>query len=162
MLRLVTKNNEESSVLPPATSKKQAGPLLDILPPNSFLQLVSLIDWMKRQFQMRYSNVHWSTGVENEWRGHSQQVKNRDILTFQKQNRSIMINMICCAEIDEKQELVLTIMAKVNGMTNIQLPHGAWKEYERENVKEDILKTFELQLKTLIDILYKNKTYVIS
>jgi hypothetical protein len=70
--------------------------------------------------------------------------------------------MICCAEINKNQELSITITAKGNGTTSNVLPLGVWKRYEQENDKEEILKTFELELKTLIDILYRNKDYVIS
>jgi len=155
MLQLVTKSNEENSCFPLPLSKKQIESSMTKTKPNSFLQLVSLIDSMKRQFSLRYPDIHWSTDEKIQWWGRNQQVENTDVLTFEKQYRPIVVDIHCRARINNNQELMITVMAKMNENNIITLPIGIWKEYEEENTKEEILKIFELELKILIDILYK-------
>lgn len=162
MLHLATKNNETDSVFPPIILQKQTQRFFVASQIDSFLRLGSLIDWMKRQFQIHYPSIHWSTNDKSQWSGHSRQVKNIDILKFQKQQKSIIIEMICCVEINKNQELSITITAKGNGTARNLLPLGIWKQYEQEDDTEKILKTFELELKILIDILYRDKDYVIN
>jgi hypothetical protein len=142
----------KDSCFPPPLLKNQIESLSYTSKRDSFLQLVLLIDWIKNQFQIRYPCVSWSTNEESEWSGKGRQIEHHDTLTFQKQ-----YVIIWCAKIDNNQELVMNITVKINNTTAIQLPLGVWKQYEQEKIKEEILKTFELELKNLIDMLYINK-----
>jgi hypothetical protein len=157
ILQLVTKNNEENNCFPPPLSKKQIESSVTTIKPNSFLQLASLIDSMKRQFSIRYPDISWSTDNKIQWSGDNQQVQNTDVLTFQKQQRSIVIETCCHAWINKNQELMIKITARVNQINKVTLPLGIWKQYEQEDVQEEIRKIFELELKILIDIFYKKR-----
>ncbi len=154
MLRLTMNESNDNTCFSPPLPTKEIQSLFDTSKPESFLQVASLIDWIKRQFEIRYHpNVHWLTNEKSRWSGCSQQIKNSDILTFKKQQLSIEIEIIWYAEINKNQELRMNIIAKIDDKTNFQLPLGVWKQYEQEK----ILKDFESELKILIEILYKNK-----
>jgi hypothetical protein len=155
MLQLVTKNNEENSCFPPPLSKKQIESSLTTIKPNSFLQLASFLDSMKRQFSIRYPDIHWSTDDKCQWFGHNRHVQNKDYLTFQKQQRSIEIETFCLVEINQNQEFIMKIIATINKNNKVTLPLGVWKQYDQENTREEIFKIFELELKILIDIFYR-------
>jgi len=157
ILRLATRNNEENNCFPPPLSKKQIKSSLNTSKPEYFLQLALMIDSMKRQFSIRYPDMHWSTDNQSRWSQNDQQVRNRDFVTFEKLQRSIVIETLCCAEINKNQELVMIIKARDNQKNEVTLPLGIWKQYEQEDIKEEILKIFELELKILIDIFYKEK-----
>jgi serine/threonine protein kinase len=157
ILRLATRNNEENNCFPPPVSKKQMKSSLNTSKPEYFLQLASTIDLMKRQFSIRYPDMHWSTDNQSRWSQNDQQVRNRDFVIFEKQQRSIVIETLCCAEINKNQELVMEIKARNNQRNEVTLSLGVWKQYEQEDIKEEIFKIFELELKILIDIFYKEK-----
>jgi hypothetical protein len=155
ILQLATRNNEENNCFPPPLSKKQIQSSMTTIKPNSFLQLASLIDSMKTQFSIRYPGISWSIDNKSQWSGNNQKVQNTDVLTFQKQQRSIVIETCCRAWINKNQELTIEMMARANQINKVTLPLGIWKQYEQEDVQEEIRKIFELELKILIDIFYK-------
>lgn len=153
MLQLTIKNNEEDTWISSSLSKAPIESLLNTSKCESFLQLISLIDWIKSQFELRYPIVHWLTNEKSQWFGNSQKIENHDFLTFTKQQRVISLEIFWHAEIINKQEIVMTIKAKINHTTVVELPLGLCKQYDPENIR----RLFELQLKNLIDLLYKYK-----
>ena len=157
LLQLTTKNDEESSCLPPPLSKKQIES--SVIPkPNSFLQLASLIDSLKRQFSTRYPSVQWSTDEKCQWSGHSQYVQVEDPLTFHRTERTVLIDTLCCATIKKNGEVEMIFKAKINPRrTEFIVSLGIWKQFDRDDVKENIYQVFELQVKILIEILYKRR-----
>lgn len=155
MLQLATRNNEENTCFSPPLSKKQIESSTTTIQPNSFLQLASLINSMKTQFSIRYPDISWSTDNKSQWTGQGKYVQNTDFLTFKKQQRSIIIETCCRVWINKNQELVISFMAKINEGNKVTLPLGIWQKYEGEDVLEEIRKVFELELKVLIDILYR-------
>jgi len=156
MIQLLAKKKENDGYFPLAIN--QIEPWSCTTKSDSFLQLVSLIDGIKKQFQIRYPSILWSTNEKSRWSGDSRQIENHDFLTFKKQKVIIPIEIIWHAQMDDKQDLTMTIIAKINNKINVELPLGIWKQYEEEKNKEEIFKAFELKLKILIDILYAKET----
>ena len=113
---------------------------------------------MKRQLTIRYPSVQWSTDEKCQWNGHCQYVQVIDPLTFHRAGRTIVIDTLCSATITKNGELEILFKARINPRgTEFIVPLGKWKQFDQDNVKEDISKIFELQVKILIEILYKRK-----
>ena len=110
---------------------------------------------MRQQFTMRYPDVRWSTDEKCQWSGHSRQAQVTDSLIFEKFSRSMIIETRCRATMNKNEEVEIIFMAKINSTEKVTLPLGTWKQFGQENVKEEIYKVFELELKILIEILYK-------
>lgn len=112
---------------------------------------------MRQQFIMRYPDVRWLADDKCLWSGHCRQAEVIDFLTFEKFAKSITIKTLCRATINKKDEVKISFEAKTNSGKAVSLPLGTWKQFDQDNTKEDIYKVFELEVKILIDIFYREK-----
>lgn len=106
---------------------------------------------------MRYPDVRWLADDKCQWSGHNQQAQVIDSLTFDHFSRSIIIETLCQATLNNNQELEIILMAKIDSTKKVTLPLGTWKQFDQENIREEIYKIFELELKILIQILYNKR-----
>lgn len=121
---------------------------------DPFIYVVSLIYHLKKQFSIRYSNcIRWSSNEKNHWHSQDEKIECNDLLIFSYQTKNLSINIQWNVLLLKEQHLLITIKAKISDKIHIELPLGIWKITEQTNDFHHHLNNFEIEMKSLINIL---------
>jgi hypothetical protein len=159
VLTLIGNENEQINYFPAPSKINDDMSSISIPSEDPFVYVVTMIHHLKHQFAARYSKcLRWSTEKRNNWKMEDGRIKNYDLLTFSYQGKDLAVNIELEAEILKEQPVLFYVKAKTHNNIVIELPLGLWKTNEQTPDFETHLKKFEMEIKTLINILFKSIT----
>jgi hypothetical protein len=124
---------------------------------DPFVYVVSLVHHLKRQFAIRYSKcVRWSIEKKNSWSIQNERIENYDLLIFSSQGKDLSVDIKWNIQILKEHQLLVYIKARIDNKIIIELPMGIWKINEQTPDFEVNLTNFEMEIKILINILFKS------
>ncbi|UJR11175.1 hypothetical protein I4U23_015356 [Adineta vaga] len=139
-------NAEESSLIQSLSNIPSTLSLSNAFECNPFLRMISVIFCIREQIIARCSNVPWLINEINDWHGNNRETKCYNIITF-KEEAQISQKIYWCAEINKQNDFSITIHAKINDNTGVELPLGVWNQDNQKKFQEDSIRNFELQMK---------------
>jgi hypothetical protein len=126
---------------------------------DPFVYLVSLIHHLKHYFVQRYSqHVRWSTNENNFWSYQDGIIEHKHLLIFHDQGKNLSIDIHWHIKILKDQQFDISIQAKDQKNIKIQLPMGRYEINEQINHFHLYFQIFQIEIKTLIHILFQSIT----
>ncbi|CAF4976038.1 unnamed protein product [Rotaria sp. Silwood1] len=160
MFTLITNENEQVNYFPAPQIMNDIilSPTIPLEDP--FVYVVSLIHHLKHQFATRYSKcVRWSTDKKNSWNAQNGRIENYDLLIFSCQEKNFPIDIKWDVQLLQEQNFLFYVKARTDNKIIIELPLGVWKINEQTATFEVHLQNFEMEIKTLINILFKSNVH---
>ncbi|CAF2925076.1 unnamed protein product [Rotaria sp. Silwood2] len=157
MLTLITNENEQVNYFPAPQIINNIILSPSIPLEDPFVYVISLIHHLKHQFATRYSKcVCWSTEKKNSWNAQNGRIENYDLLIFSCQEKNFQIDIKWDVQLLQEQNFLFYVKARTDNKIIIELPLGVWKINEQTVNFEVHLQNFEIEIKTLINILFKS------
>ncbi|CAF3317114.1 unnamed protein product, partial [Rotaria sp. Silwood2] len=157
MLTLITNENEQVNYFPAPQIINSIILSPSIPLEDPFVYVISLIHHLKHQFATRYSKcVRWSTEKKNSWNAQNGRIENYDLLIFSCQEKNFQIDIKWDVQLLQEQNFLFYVKARTDNKIIIELPLGVWKINEQTVNFEVHLQNFEIEIKTLINILFKS------
>jgi hypothetical protein len=155
MLALIEGERKEINYFPPLLSNMNGHMSSPAIPMGDpFVYVVSLIHHLKNQFATLYSKyVRWSNDEKNRWCSQDERIEHYDLLIFSYQTKNLSIGIHWNVRLLKEKQFEICIKAKSNDKIDIELPLGLWNINEQTNDFVNHLKSFQMDMKILINIL---------
>jgi len=154
---LIALVNDDQSLLNQNTNDQISSPSIPLEDP--FVYLVSLIHHLKHNFTHQYSQqVRCSMNENNHWSSQDGIIEHKHVLIYQDQGKNLSIDIHWHIKLLKDQHFDISIQANDQKNINIQLPMGRYEINEQINSFHLYFQNFQMEIKTLIHILFQSIT----